>query len=162
MKWFINPRTLEELKKQYKTLAFKYHPDCGGNVKDMQAINNEYDILFQQLKNVHTNASGEAYQSNAQSEEKPDQFKDIINAIINFQDVKIEIIGSWLWVTGNTFPYKDTLKELSFKWSNKKAAWYFHTEPYQKRSKKSLSLDEIRKMYGTQTVDTVSLQMLAY
>ena len=41
MKWFNNPRTLEELKKQYKKLAVAHHPDLGGNTADMQEINNE-------------------------------------------------------------------------------------------------------------------------
>lgn len=40
-KFFENVKTIEELKRQYKTLAFKYHPDRGGNVEDMQHINAE-------------------------------------------------------------------------------------------------------------------------
>ena len=50
MKWFNPvPKTLEELKRQYRTLAMKHHPDCGGNTADMQSINAEYDTLFEQL-----------------------------------------------------------------------------------------------------------------
>lgn len=30
MKWFNNPETLEDLKKQYKKLAFQNHPDRDG------------------------------------------------------------------------------------------------------------------------------------
>jgi len=58
MKWFNNPQTLEDLKKQYKRLAMVYHPDRGGNTRDMQEINGEYDRLFQQLRNVHKAANG--------------------------------------------------------------------------------------------------------
>ena len=39
MKWFTNPQTLEELKKEYKRLAMKHHPDIGGNDSDMKEIN---------------------------------------------------------------------------------------------------------------------------
>ena len=39
MKWFNNPETLEDLKKQYKKLAFQNHPDRGGKTSDMQEIN---------------------------------------------------------------------------------------------------------------------------
>lgn len=162
MKWFINPQpqTLEELKKQYKKLAFKHHPDCGGDTEDMKAINNEYDTLFIKLKDIHTNANGETYTK--QTEETPEQFKDIISAIIHFQDVTIEIIGAWLWISGNTYPYKDILNKHGFKWSGKKYAWYFHNEPYKKKSKKTLTLEEIRDLYGVQKVDTVQLKQLAH
>lgn len=41
MKWFSNPQTLEQLKKQYKKLAIQHHPDVGGSVTNMQEINAE-------------------------------------------------------------------------------------------------------------------------
>ena len=40
------PATLEDLKKLYRELAMKHHPDRGGDLEIMQTINNEYDILF--------------------------------------------------------------------------------------------------------------------
>lgn len=58
MKYFVNVETIDELKRQYKTLAFKHHPDRGGKVEDMQAINAEYDALFECVKNVHETANG--------------------------------------------------------------------------------------------------------
>ena len=42
MKWFNNPTTAEELKKQYRKLAMQHHPDLGGNEDDMKEINAEY------------------------------------------------------------------------------------------------------------------------
>ena len=53
MQYFENVKTVDELKRQYKALAFKHHPDRGGKVEDMQAINAEYDALFARVKNVH-------------------------------------------------------------------------------------------------------------
>ena len=44
---------LKTLKKQYHILGKKHHPDNGGNVTDMQAINAEYDKLFKVLKDKH-------------------------------------------------------------------------------------------------------------
>ena len=51
MKYFKNINSLEDLKKQFKKLAFKHHPDKGGDVEVMKAINNEYDMLFPIWKN---------------------------------------------------------------------------------------------------------------
>ena len=151
MKWFNPvPKTLEELKRQYRTLAMKHHPDCGGNTADMQSINAEYDILFEQLKTVHTTATGDTYTAN--TNETPEQFKNIINRLIVLEGISIEIIGSWVWVTGNTYQHKEVIKSLMFRWSNSKKAWYFHGDNYHKTSKKTFTLDEIRDLYGSQTI----------
>ena len=63
--------------------------------------------------------------------------------------VNVEVCGSWIWATGNTKAYKSALKELGFKWASRKSAWYFHVGPYRKRSKSELSLDEIRRRFGS-------------
>ena len=46
MKWFANVRTVEELRKQYRQLMKKHHPDVGGNTEDAKEINSEYERLF--------------------------------------------------------------------------------------------------------------------
>ena len=64
-------------------------------------------------------------------------------------DITLEIIGCFIWVTGNTRPYKDTLKTMRFQWHTKKTAWYLKPEDYKKQSRKDYDLNEIREMYGT-------------
>ena len=59
MKWFINCKTLEDLKAEYKKLVFKHHPDRGGDTATMQEINNEYDEMFKKVKNIHRKKDGE-------------------------------------------------------------------------------------------------------
>lgn len=152
MKWFNNPSTLEELKQQYKKLALKHHPDLGGNTADMQEINNEYDLLFARLKNTHATAEGKTYTASKETTETPDEFKNIINALINLDGINIELCGSWLWITGNTKEHKEVLKSLHFRWSKSKLAWYYHTADYKKSSNKTYSLDEIRDLYGSETI----------
>lgn len=152
MKWFNNPSTLEELKKQYKQLAMEHHPDRGGSTEAMQEINNEYDVLFSSLKNTHRTAEGKTYTTEQETTETPEEFKNIINILINLEGVNIEICGSWLWLTGNTKEHKEVLKSLKFRWSKSKRAWYYHTSDYKKKSKKTFSLDEIRDLYGSKTV----------
>ena len=49
--YFDNPKTLEELRRQYKELLKKYHPDnANGSTHATQEINAEYDALFKQFK----------------------------------------------------------------------------------------------------------------
>lgn len=54
MKYFKNVETLEELRKQYKELLKKYHPDNpNGSTEATQEVNAEYDNLFKVLKDRH-------------------------------------------------------------------------------------------------------------
>jgi len=156
MKYFIpKPSTLEELKALYRTLAMKFHPDRkGGDTETMKAINNEYDELFSAVKNFHKNKDGETYTK--ETAETSDYFRDVINALIRLcmKAVNVELIGSFLWLSGNTRPYKDAIKALAFKWSTNKNAWYLAPENYVKRSKKQFSMNDIRNMYGSEAVDT--------
>lgn len=150
MKWFSNPQTLEELKKQYKQLALKHHPDRGGSAETMKEINCEYDVLFEALKNTHRTAEGKTY--TAETTETAEEFKDIISRLINLENIKIEICGSWLWVTGSTYPHRNDLKKLHFRFSKSKQAWYYHADEYRKTSKKTFTLEQIRDLYGSTTV----------
>lgn len=152
MKWFKNPATIEELKKQYRNLAMKHHPDIGGSESDMKEINAEYDNLFERLKNIHQTAEGKTYTAKESTTESPEEFREIVEKLICLDGITIELCGSWLWVTGNTIKHKETLKELKFRWSKSKLAWYYHREEYSKFSKKKFSLDEIRSLYGSETI----------
>ena len=148
MRYFTNCKTLEQLKAEYKKLALKNHPDCGGDEEVMKAINKEYDEVFPRLKNVHTNKDGKTYTK--ENNETPDEFKDIITALMRMQGGTAEIIGLFIWVSGNTKPYKEQLKALGFKWHSKKACWYKAPAGYVKYNKKQYSMDEVRDMYGVQ------------
>jgi curved DNA-binding protein CbpA len=143
------PETLEELKTQYRKLAFQHHPDRGGNPEAMKAINNEYDVLFPKLKDVHKTKEGKTYTATQTSAETADQFKDLISELMKMDGITIEVIGCFVWVTGDTKPNRDRLKVLRFQWHSKKYAWYLAPEDYRKRSRKDYDLDEIRAMYGT-------------
>lgn len=67
MKYFVNCKSLEELKKEFRRLAMIHHPDRGGDVEVMKAINNEYDALFPALKLKHNQAAAEPTHETAES-----------------------------------------------------------------------------------------------
>ena len=142
---------LAELKKEYRELALKHHPDKGGNVEVMAEINNEYEKLFEILKagkKVHV--GNDEY---VDSSELAEDFINIINAIINLDGIVIKLVGEWLWVTGNTREYKDIFKTNRFKWSKNKSAWYYNPDPaWRKKSKKKLSMGEIEGLFGSKRI----------
>lgn len=153
MKYFKNVKSAEDLKRQYKTLCKKYHPDLNRDIDTnaiMAEINNEYSELFNRYKNIHENSEGETYTAKEETTEQSEDFINIINAIINF-NIDIEIIGSWVWCF-NSYEYREQLKALGFKYSAKRKAWCWHSGEYKRRGKKNMSINEIRNKYGYETI----------
>lgn len=67
MKYFKDIKSFEDLKKQFRKLAMKYHPDRPhGDSETMKTINNEYDILFpiwKDRENIISNETAESDRS---------------------------------------------------------------------------------------------------
>ncbi len=114
----------------------------------MKLINAEYDNMFAKVKDIHKNKDGEIYTK--ENMETATEFKDIIDRLIKMQGLEIEVIGKFIWVSGDTKPYKEGLKTLGFRWHSKKKMWYKAPEGYKRRGGgKEYSMDEIRDMYGS-------------
>lgn len=148
MKYFNKIETLEELKKEYHRLVMMHHPDIGGKLEIMQDINQEYEFVFQKVKNKHKNKDGEFYTKD--TEEVASEFIDLISELLKLNNIHVEIIGSFVWVSGHTKPHKEILKTLGLKWHSKKQCWYLSPSGYRRFGKNDYSMDEIRSMYGVQ------------
>ncbi len=156
MEYFNSCNCIEELKKQYRTLCFKYHPDINKSpeaVQIMQVINNEYDALFEKLKNVFRNQNGEIYTDKKPVSEAPEDFRKIINELIKLEGLTLELMGRWIWVYGETKPHKEKLKELNFRWCKNKGAWSWHRPEDFTVSRGKYTLNDIREKYGSTTYE---------
>lgn len=152
MQFFKECNTLEEVKKLYKTLAKQFHPDRGGDTATMQKINNEYAMAVRLIAKGE-NLTAEETESIIMDSEA---YQSAVNAVINLQGITVELVGAWLWVTGETKQHKEILKDAKFKWAKKKtdySAWFFRTTEWKTRNRHKMSLDDIRTKYGTQTIN---------
>ena len=142
-KYFDNLHTLNEIKAEYKRLAKIHHPDVGGETATMQAINSQYAEAVKRIAR-----DGEGRDKENASKEVPLEFVSILSKVIALDAIEIDLVGAWLWITGNTYQHKDTLKASGFKWASKKQAWYWYPEwaAVERGSRKSL--DEIKDKYG--------------
>lgn len=156
LRFFTNEiKTLEELKKEYRKLMLKWHPDRNLNnqeeaTKNSKIINNEYDYLFEKVKNNRQNEKGEFYYK--ETNENINQYKDIIDKLMKYDFINIDIIGSWLWVSGKTYEIKNILKELNFKFSKKKTAWYFHFEDWKSSGLHFGDLESLKNWWGFESI----------
>jgi len=140
LKQFENIEGIKEAKKIYKQLAKILHPDVGGT-----------DELFKMLNSIYNDIiENKIYFSN---DTKFDiELEKIISQILHYENITIEVIGSWIWLSGNTKSIKDKLKELNFKWASKKKMWYYGD--MKSKNPRPKSMDEIKGKYGCQTVKT--------
>ena len=145
----VKINTLEELKKAFKTLAFKYHPDKGGDTEAFKILNNEYTELFEVYKNKSTNKK--------EKEENVNTFKDIINNFINFKNITIEIVGYYVWISGKgTFDteVREMLDNTGFWYSGKNKVFMYNGEPKKRNLRTKKSKGEIKEKYGCTVVKT--------
>ncbi len=148
MKYFIDCRTIEEVKAIYKQLAKQHHPDCGGDTETMKAINIEYSQACARVLEGGNTTKEDTEEQIRMSEE----YRAVIELLIVLPGIIIEVVGNWIWVTGNTRPVKAELKAAGLFFASKKVAWYYRSEEYKTTGSKK-SLDEIRAKYGSEKVN---------
>lgn len=156
MKFFQDCKTLDEVKARYRTLAKEHHPDRGGDLATMQRVNKEYAFACANIAKG-ANLTDEEVQSTILHAE---QYRKAVEKIINLEGIHIELIGCWIWVSGDTRQHADHLKSSEngpkFFWAHKKQMWYFRGEEYKVRLKgKSMEIDDIRRKYGTERINSI-------
>lgn len=50
---------------------------------------------------------------------------ETLEKLLKIKGLKVEVLGLWIWVSGDTKPVKEELKELGLKWAHHKKMWYF-------------------------------------
>ena len=98
----------------------------------MQEINSEYE------EKIKTATQGNS---------------NIINELLDIESLIIEIIGVFVWVSGDTRTHKEKLKELGYRYSSNKKMWYYVLKKdlkYRRGTKRTI--EQIKNKYGCRTV----------
>lgn len=111
----------------------------------LKSINAEYSTLMNVLA---TTKSEEPVKERATVSEKIKELQEKVNP----EGLHLEICGTWLWVTGKTFPVKDALKELGFRYSANKLSWYYRQDDHRSSNQAPVPLEMIREKYGVTEV----------
>lgn len=170
---FLNCKTYDEGKELYRKLCFSLHPDKGGDRKAFEVMINDWNEAKVFLPGSAIGLKEESdpfkalvlYSPSEQTSSVitgPTELNlDLTNQVLGLiqgLDCKLELIGSWLWLTGEKdqiIPIKESLKALGFRFSASKKAWYF-TESKRKsfkgyRSRYS-NLNEIKNNYSSNSI----------
>lgn len=140
---------LEELKKTYMQLVRRFHPDKGGSVEACQLVNSIYDQFQKRMSKPRTDKAKN--EEHHQEWEMSETFREMIMRLTGLPGLKLEICGSWLWATGDTWSNRAQLKESGMKYASKKKAWYYHETEWHRKGRQ-LDMDEIRERHGSETI----------
>lgn len=140
--------TIDDLKKQYYKLAKIHHPDTGGSNESFRDMNNEYESL---QNHILTNGNFSSFERKNE-ESISEIYREIIDSIISIQGIVIELIGTWIWISGNTFPVKEQIKAAGFKFHSKKSMWFWYPGEYKKFNNQEMDIENIRKKYGSNEI----------
>lgn len=155
LKYFKTCRTAEEGKKLYRELVKKYHTD-NGTIDDtiIKEINAEYADWWSTHKDIHYDTeSGSTYKSKKPTSETAEEFIQIIRDLSTIPDIEIEQTGSWLWIKGNTYPYRTQLNQFGCRYSGSKKCWYWAKDLSKSRAgHRGHNMNYIRSKYGSQSI----------
>jgi hypothetical protein len=150
---FADTQTIERIKNRYATLAAFMHPSAGGSATDYAELERQY---LEALKALHgyvekgDDGKERQYKFDADIEKGlADKIGDILSLKMG-SAVKVCLIGTWIWVRGETKPFAPKLGKagLGMRWSADKESWYFHFGAYRKRSGKTASFEGMARKYG--------------
>lgn len=151
------------LKKDYKELAFKLHPDVSGlSGEEMKILNAEYEAM---CKKTPKKAAFDREKAKPEAERSYQRYEyyaydptyvDLINKLIQLrmQNVTCTICGFFVYLEGmETKNHKDKLKEIGFKWNSTKRLYYWCPEWYRKNGGNQWSFEKIKETFGNSNVD---------
>jgi curved DNA-binding protein CbpA len=163
--FFKDCTSKQEAKKLFRELAKRFHPDTETGDNDvMVSIIAEYETVMKTLKFAKSEDAGAEKAEQTEEEFKIHVSREMQEIIDNISHlpIDIEVIGTWIWISGNTYPYKSYLTAYNFTWCAKKKMYQWHMENDSPKWRKApKNIDEIRDIYGTQKVRNVVHEAIA-
>ncbi len=141
---FASCDTVNEARDLYRKLSKEHHPDLGGDTDNMKLVNTAY----------------ESYTSRRCTTEERDTEAVVMAKIVEVllmnlpEDCLVELVGSWIWVSGNTKEHREELKASGMRWSGTRKRWYWHDGKVGKRRTSNGSFEDVKLRHGARSFAT--------
>lgn len=132
--------TIADIKKHFRELAKMYHSDYGGTDEQFRELYSEYEYLIEHFIEKQ-------YKDVRMSE----MVKALINELMYYEDMELEVVGDWLWVDTSRNNDK-LLKGLGFFWSSKHSKYYYSGDTVKVTKCSSYSMQDMRNMMGNKKI----------
>lgn len=155
MNWFKGCSTVGEIKSLFRDLMKRWHPDLGTPDDKVQRTETSQDIIGQYKKSLEGSDGETSYDATGKEHTyhyDPKTESEIMAKVLDLlrlrmNAVKIELIGTWVWCSGDTKPHKDLLKAAGMFWNDKRKMWAWHLPTY-KHHYSGIDTDVLRRVYG--------------
>lgn len=138
---FAACKTLVELMRELKRVAVLF-PVPGGHYHIFAQAKKEYLDALQDPRFELSKLPEWAQQDYI-------DFPEVLDQLVRLKELDLEMIGSWLWVSGYTWKYKDQLKDLGLQFAPDKKLWYFRPADERSGNSSPMPIDLIREKYGS-------------
>jgi len=125
------PDILEAYNKKYRILSqHKFADQLTG------LLNDAYNIIINQAK-YYVEKDLKLNEGSVL-----DQIEIKLKALPDDSRLVIELKGSWIWISGNTFDNKEILKSLKFRFNRELSMWYWAENYGQKKYSTTAALGQ--------------------
>ena len=155
MRYFADCKTLDQGKKVYRKLLLEVHPDSGGDEKACKDLIRQFEMFLRRA--VYEVVAEEQYKHtgkryNRFENEMDDYWYTQLQAVMGL-NVRVEVIGSWIWIFDSSPLDVLTLSYYDFTYSKKHEGWFWanwNKGPYNYRFKgnKNFTMGELRDLWG--------------
>ena len=153
MLYFVDCNTVSEVKVKYRELAMQFHLDRGGDHDIMVEVNNAYHLALAELNGSSEKGSDDQWHTYYYNHQREQAAMDVVSKLLALAMDKVDVwmIGSWIWVRGESLPYKDQIKALGLRWHGERKVWYW--KPISKartRYNRKVDLTHLASWYGAE------------
>ena len=153
-KYFNQFMDIKELRDLYRSYCLKMHPDKGGDHNSFVEMQNEYEGV---LKVISGNEKEKAFRENRDPHftfEGEKAIMEMLSKVMRVPGIIIEICGSWIWISGNTFSVREILNGFGMRYSKPKKSWYFSAYMSKGKMRGRYSMKKIRNTFGSVRLQT--------
>jgi len=159
-----------EVKQKMARLAFRHHPNHGGDNDTMRQILEAYHERLEELdRYTETGSDGKEHTYYYNETRENAQLNAAIRAALVVKGIAtVELVGTWVWVTFHNKPDKPTRETFKaifddvgkFHWNRKRGTWQW--KPAGSRSRaSSLDNDTLKAVHGSERVAVAQPAALA-
>ncbi len=79
---------------------------------------------------------------------------ELVHTIEHLQTLglQVDVVGNWLWLSGQTKPHVNVLREIGCQWSINKQRWFYKPRclPFKRHAQQSWPMEKIQHRFGRQ------------